>query len=199
MNASSSATTIRLHGVLRFAVAVTAAFVIGEVMHWWPSFLAAVLVAVLLASLPVRPTPRMALGLVVVMTVVAWVPYLLASLLRGMPIVLFGLTLLGMFLAFLGLLLGRARLPAMLLLICLAVIPVVVLTAPAQAAVLPWALIRGMALAVVLMLGVHALWPALPAPSAPPPAGTFPGSPLAPPTSSTPVRSSCVVKELQLV
>ncbi len=179
MNASSSATTIRLHGVLRFAAAVTAAFVIGEVMHWWPSFLAAVLVAVLLASLPVRPTPRMALGLVVVMTVVAWVPYLLASLLRGMPIVLFGLTLLGMFLAFLGLLLGRARLPAMLLLICLAVIPVVVLTAPAQAAVLPWALIRGMALAVVLMLGVHALWPALPAPSAPPPAGSLPGSPLA--------------------
>ena len=90
MNASSGATTIRLHGVLRFAVAVTAAFVIGEVMQWWPSFLAAVLVAVLLASLPVRPTPRMALGLVMVMTVVAWAPYLLASLLRGTPIVLFG-------------------------------------------------------------------------------------------------------------
>lgn len=34
MNASSGATTIRLHGVLRFAVAVTAAFVIGEVMQW---------------------------------------------------------------------------------------------------------------------------------------------------------------------
>jgi hypothetical protein len=156
------------HAVLRFAVAVTAAFVIGEVLGWWPSFLAAVLAAVLLASLPVRPTLRMAVGLVAVMAVVAWLPYLLASLLRGVPVVLFGLVALGMLLGFHALLLGRPKLPAMLLLICLAVIPVVVLTAPAQAAALPWALVRGMALALGLILVTWAAWPALPPPRAMP-------------------------------
>ncbi len=156
------------HAVLRFAVAVTAAFVIGEVLGWWPSFLAAVLAAVLLASLPVRPTLRMAVGLVAVMAVVAWLPYLLASLLRGVPVVLFGLVALGMLLGFHALLLGRPKLPAMLLLICLAVIPVVVLTAPAQAAALPWALVRGMALALGLILVTWAAWPALPPPRATP-------------------------------
>lgn len=156
------------HAVLRFAVAVTAAFVMGEVLGWWPSFLAAVLAAVLLASLPVRPTLRMAVGLVAVMAVVAWLPYLLASLLRGVPVVLFGLAALGMLLGFHALLLGRPKLPAMLLLICLAVIPVVVLTAPAQAAALPWALVRGMALALVLILVAWAAWPALPPPRAMP-------------------------------
>ncbi|WP_186308810.1 DUF2955 domain-containing protein [Stenotrophomonas rhizophila] len=156
------------HAVLRFAVAVTAAFVIGEVLGWWPSFLAAVLAAVLLASLPVRPTLRMAVGLVAVMAVVAWLPYLLASLLRGVPVVLFGLAALGMLLGFHALLQGRPKLPAMLLLICLAVIPVVVLTAPAQAAALPWALVRGMALALALILVTFAAWPAMPPPRATP-------------------------------
>lgn len=156
------------HAVLRFAVAVTAAFVIGEVLGWWPSFLAAVLAAVLLASLPVRPTLRMAVGLVAVMAVVAWLPYLLASLLHGVPVVLFGLVALGMLLGFHALLLGRPKLPAMLLLICLAVIPVVVLTAPAQAAALPWALVRGMALALGLIQVTWAAWPALPPPRAMP-------------------------------
>lgn len=153
----------RMHAVLRFAVAVTAAFCIGEALGWWPSFLAAVLTAVLAASLPVRPTVPMAAGLVVVMAVVAGLPYLLASLLRGVPVVLFGLVALGMLAGFAALLTGRPRLPAMLLLICLAVIPVVVLTAPSQAAVLPLALVRAMTLALALLLLVHAAWPATPA------------------------------------
>ena len=163
------------HAVLRFAVAVTAAFVTGEVLGWWPSFLGAVLASVLAASLQVRPTARMAGGLVVVMAVVAGLPYLVASLLRGVPVVLFGLVALGMLAGFGALLTGRPRLPAMLLLICLAVVPVVVLTAPGQAALLPWALVRGMALALALLLLVHAVWPSMPAargsPASPVPAG----------------------------
>lgn len=166
------------HAVLRFAVAVTAAFVIAEVMGWWPSFVGAVLAAVLLASLPGRVNVRMALGLVAVMAAVAWLPYLLASLLRGVPIVLFGLLGLCMLLAFLALLHGRARLPAMLLLICLAVIPVVVMVAPAQAALLPWALLRGMALAMALVLGVQAVWPAIPSPRVAPAATALQAPPL---------------------
>lgn len=178
MNATApSAGLATTHAVMRFAVAVTAAFVIGEVLRWWPSFLAAVLAAVLLASLPVRPTPRMAAGLVVVMAVVAWTPYLLASLLRGVPVVLFCLVALGMLLAFTALLLGRPKLPAMLLLICLAVIPVVVMTAPAQAALLPWALVRGMAVALALILLVHALWPVMPAQRAAPVAAPLGAAP----------------------
>lgn len=182
------------HAMLRFAVAVTAAFVIGEALQWWPSFLGAVLAAVLLASLPVRPTPRMAIGLVLVMVVVAWLPYLLAALLRGMPFVLFGLLTLGMFLTFHALLLGRAKLPAMLLLICMAVIPVVVLTAPVQAAVLPWALVRGMALALALILLVFALWPAMPAAKAAPAVAALMASPL-----TLAVLSTLVVLPILLV
>jgi len=148
------------HATLRFAFVVTAALVIGESLRCWPSFLAAVLAAVLLAGLPGRLTLRMGVGMLIVMAVVAGVPYIVATLLRGVPFILFGLVTLAMLLTFNALLIGRPKLPAILLLICLAVIPVVVLTAPAQALLLPWALVRGMGLALVLILLAQQIWPA---------------------------------------
>jgi hypothetical protein len=150
------------HAILRFAVGVTVAFVLCEWLQWTPTFLAPVLTAVLITNLPARPPLKMALGLVVIMTVVALVPFVMTSLLRGMPFVLFGLITLCMFLAFHSMLSGRPRVPALLLLICLAIIPVVVMVAPAMAGGLPLALVRGIALALVLIAVMHALWPLLP-------------------------------------
>lgn len=173
------ATRASRHAILRFAVGVTVAFVLCEWLQWTPTFLAPVLTAVLLTNLPVRPPLKMALGLVVIMTVAALVPFVMASLLRGMPLVLLGLITLCMFVAFHAMLAGRPRVPALLLLICLAVVPVVVMVAPAMAGSLPLALVRGIALALVLIAVVHVFWPVMPKRGPPPAGATQTGSPLA--------------------
>lgn len=167
----ASEDVVTLHATLRFAVGVTAAFVAGEAMGWFPSFLAPVLTAALLASLPARPPLRMGLGLMVVMTVAALFAFVMASQLRGTPFVLFGLIALCVFLAFFAMLSGRPAFPALLFLICLATIPVIVMTAPAQAGALPVAFVRGMGVALVTIWLVYALWPqtAAPKPAAPAP------------------------------
>lgn len=159
------------HAILRFAVAVTLAFVVCEWLQWTPTFMAPALTAALIANLPMRPPLKMVVGLVVVMTFASLVPFVMASLLRGMPIVLFGLVILCMFMAFHSMLVGRPRLPLLLLLICLSIVPVVVMMAPGMADMLPRALIRAVAVAMVLIVAVHAIWPLMPpgaAPVAPP-------------------------------
>lgn len=155
--------------VLRFSVGVTAAFVACEAMQWTPSFLAPVLTAVLLASLPMRPPLKMGLALWIAMAAAALLSFVLASWLRGMPVVLLGLIGLCMFLAFDAMAAGRPRLPALLLLICLATIPVVVMIAPAQAGLLPLALIRAITLALLVIGLAYTAWPRA---SAPAPAAT---------------------------
>lgn len=169
----------RLHATLRFAVGVTAAFVVCEVMQWAPTFLAPVLTAVLLANLPMRPPLKLALVLIVAMTVAALFSFALASLLRGTPTVLFGLIALCMFLSFLAILNGRPSLPFLLLLICLATIPVVVMIAPAQAGVFPVALIRSIALALVMIGLVYVPWSRTPVPAPKPVAAESIATPLA--------------------
>jgi hypothetical protein len=180
--------------VLRFAVGTTASFVLCEVLRWPPSFLAPVLTAVLLANLPLRPPLNMGLALVLTMSFAALFAFALASLFHEMPIVLFGALALCMFLAFLALLSGRSRLPALLLLICLATIPVVVTIAPVAAGILPLALIRGMALALLVIWTVYLPWPrvAVPAPAPAAAADTF--SPL-----TMALFSTAVVLPLMLV
>ena len=169
----------RLHATLRFAVGVTAAFVVCELMQWAPTFLAPVLTAVLLANLPMRPPLKLALVLIASMAAAALFAYALASLLRGTPVVLFGLIALSMFLAFLAMLGGRPSLPFMLLLICLSTIPVVVMIAPAQAGAFPIALIRSIALALVMIWLVHLPWPRIPVPAPKPAAPASAATPLA--------------------
>jgi DUF2955 family protein/fusaric acid resistance family protein len=155
-----------LHATLRFAVGVTAAFVLSEWLQWVPTFMAPALTAVLLANLPTRPPLKMSVALIGTMAVAALFAFALAALLRGTPFVLFGLIALCMFLAFHVMASGRQRLPAMLLLICLATIPVVVMIAPVGAEILPVALIRGIAMAVVLIAVVYIAWPRVPRPKA---------------------------------
>ncbi|HEV7779418.1 MAG TPA: DUF2955 domain-containing protein [Luteibacter sp.] len=169
----------KLHAVLRFAVGTTASFVLCEVLRWPPSFLAPVLTAVLLANLPMRPPLKMGLALVLTMAVAALLAFALASLFHDVPMVLFGAIALCMFLAFLALLSGRPRLPALLLLICLATIPVVVTIAPVAAGILPLALIRGIALALLVIWAVYLPWPRVAAATPAPAAATDASSPLA--------------------
>ena len=184
-----------LQATLRFAVGVAIAFVLCEWLQWTPTFLGPVLTAVLLANLPMRPPLKMTLVLLATMAAAALFAFALASLLRGIPVVLFGLIALCLFLSFLAMVGGRPALPFMLLLICLSTIPVMVMIAPAQAGALPAALIRGMALALLVIWAVYLPWPrvAVRAPAPAPAPGTA-ASPLA-----LALLSTAVVMPLMLV
>lgn len=185
------------HGLLRIATGVTGSFVLCELLGWWPSFLAPVLVAVLLGNLPVRPPLKMGLGLVIVITAAALFVFALSALMRGTPFVLFGLIGVCLFVCFHGMLSGKPKLPGMLLLICLATIPVLVMVAPAHASVLPTALIRSMALAVLVIWAVYVPWPL---PPAPPVAAAAPvANPNAASTVTVALLSTAVVLPLMLV
>jgi len=154
----------RLHATLRFAAGTTAAFVICEFLQWSPSFLAPVLAGVLLANLPMRPPLKLGVVLVLMMAAASLSVFAMASLLRGTPFVLFGAIGLCLFLAFLALVSGRQALPFIFLLLCLTTIPVLVMVAPAQAGSMPTALIRGIALALVVIWVVYLAWPCKPPP-----------------------------------
>ena len=167
-----------LHATLRFATGVTLAFLLCEVMQWAPTFLAPVLAVVLLGNLPMRPTPKVALVLVAAMLAAALYAFVLTSLFRGTPLVLFGLIALSLFLSFHAMLSGRPNLPFMLLLICLATIPVVAMIAPAQGSALPIAMVRGIALALAMIGLVYLPWPQVPLPTPKPPASAHQATPL---------------------
>lgn len=184
----------RLHATLRFAVAVTAAFVGGEYLQWNPAFLASVLTVALLASLPTRPPVKLALVLLLSMAGAAVFAFASASLLREAPTILFGLLALSVFLSFHAMISGRPQLPFMLLLICLATIPVVVMVAPAQGGLLPKAMVGGLAIAIVMIWLVYVPWPLVP---------VRPPAPGARPHHETPLAlallSTAVVVPLMLV
>jgi hypothetical protein len=186
----------RRHATMRFAAGVTAAFVLCEAQQWLPSFLGPLFTVALLANLPVRPTLKMSLGLVITMTSAAFFAYALAALFRGTPTVLFGTLALTMFLGFHAIASGRSSLPFILLLICVATIPVIVMIAPAQAEAFPKSMVRGMVVAVLMIGIVYLPWPRAPMP-APAPA------PEARPVTTAPVvqalASTAVVMPLMLV
>ncbi|MFL6593756.1 MAG: DUF2955 domain-containing protein [Luteimonas sp.] len=158
------------HATLRFATGVMIAFVLCEAMQWLPSFLGPLLTVALLANLPMRPPLKMSCALIVMMALAAMFAFVLASFLRYTPTVLFGEIALTMFIAFHAIASGRSSLPFMLLLICVATIPVIVMIAPAQAGAFPMAMVRGMAVAVLVIAIVYVPWaiapPSMPAPQA---------------------------------
>ena len=163
----------QLQATLRFAVAVTAAFVVCEYLQWTPSFLAPVLVAALLGNLPMRLPLKLGLILIVTMAVASTFAFVLASLLRLTPVVLFGLIGLCIFLAFYAIARGKPAFPLLLLLICLLIVPVMVMVAPAQAGAVPKGLTRGILVAVVMIWTVYLPWPHKPPPK--PASATAPG------------------------
>jgi hypothetical protein len=71
---------------------------------------------------------------------------------------------------------GKAALPMTFLLLCVATIPVVTLVVPAYADLLPTAMARGMAVSVLIIWAVFAIWPQVPPPVAKPP----PAEPVSP-------------------
>lgn len=180
MNEAALADARQLQYVLRFASAVTAAFLLAEFMGWWPSFIAAALVCALLGNLPVRPTPKMAVGLIVVMTLAALLGFLLSATLRTTPFFLFSLAALVMFLLFYRMLTGGSKLPTLLMLICTAIVPVVMIAAPPLGGVLPKELVRGMVVALFVISLIYIPWPLAPPPpkAAPPPTEENPAGPV---------------------
>ncbi|BCT93224.1 hypothetical protein LYSHEL_22470 [Lysobacter helvus] len=187
-------TEAQWQSTLRFAVGVTAAFVLCEFLKWLPSFLAAALVAALLGNLPIRPPAKVAIGLLVTISVSALGAFLLSVWFRGMPFVMFGLLAVWMLLAFHKMLGGGSPLPPLLMLICLATIPVITLTAPAYADVLPIALVRGMVVALAIIYLVWLPWPAVQPPKP---------KPLPPPRETSTLRlallATAVILPLMLV
>jgi hypothetical protein len=180
--------TARLHFVLRFSVATTASFIICEWMGWQPSALAPVLTAVLLASLPVSPPPKIGIALVVIMAVCAWLAFFLTTWLSQTPHLLFAVIALIMFLAFAGLAQAKGQLPLTLLLMCITVVPVVTLAVSQYAGVLPSLLVKAMALAVIFTWIGFAIWP-LPPPKKPDP----PAPPLESPVAAAFIGTAIVL------
>ena len=168
----------RLHFVLRFSVATTAAFVVCEYMGWQPSALAAVLTAVLLANLPASPPPKVGIALIVVMAISAWSAFWLTTLFNQTPSILFVIVGLIIFMVFWGLAQAKAQLPLTLLLICITVVPVVTLGVSQYAGILPGMLVRGIILAVLFTWAAFAIWPH-PSPNPPQPAAQAATSPIA--------------------
>ncbi len=168
----------RLHFIFRFSVATTACFVISEAMGWYPTFLAPLLAGALLANLPVNLSPKMGISLALTMAVLASISFMLPALFQQVPHIMVGLIGLILFLGFAALAHGKGQLPVLLLLICIATIPIFTLIAPQQAGALPKAYARGMTLAVGAILVVQAIWP-MPPKKAPAPAPIEFASPIA--------------------
>lgn len=159
----------RLHGVLRISTAVTATYVIGEAMGWFPSFLAPLLAAVILASLPKALPLKAGAVVIAIMSFSAYFAYILTSLMLQTPTFLYGVIGIIIFLCFGMLASGKGQLPMTLLLICIATIPIITLIAPEQAGAMAKAYARGIIMAVASVWVVHATWPkTLPTAASPP-------------------------------
>src|SRR3954467_7895435 len=148
-----------MHAILRFGCGVTTALLIAEAFGWYPTFLPAILTATLLASLPSALPIKAGTMLVLVQTGGAFAAFAISSLLSDTPFVLFGTIGLIIFLSFATIARGRGFLPVLLVLICFSTIPIVTMVSPQQAAALPLAFARGMAVAVAVVWLMHALWP----------------------------------------
>lgn len=157
--ADGQVATAQQHALLRFAAGTTAAFVLSEAMGWYPSFLAPLLAAMLLANVPAALPVKAGLALMIVQAGGAFAAFTLASLLIQGPFVLFGVVGLVLFACFANLARGAAMLPILLILVAFATIPIVTLASPQQAGALPLAFARSMAVAVCMVWAAHALLP----------------------------------------
>jgi hypothetical protein len=159
----------RTHAVLRFAFGVTVAFIASELLQWVPTFLAAVLVAVLLVNIPVRPPIKVAVGLLVIVCASALFAVVLSATLRGMPVILFGLAALMVFKALHAIAQGRPIIGPLMLIICVTAIPVVGLESQQAARAFAYALIRATGFAILVIWTSYLIWPRV-MPRAPAPA-----------------------------
>lgn len=116
-------------------------------------------VGVLLSHLPGPPPLKLGLMLMAIMGLAAAFGFFVSTLLAGTPAILFGCACLVIFIALNTMAHGRAVLPMTLLLLCITLVPINALANPAHADVLPVALARGMAVAVLAVWVLYAVWP----------------------------------------
>jgi len=179
--------------VLRFAFGVTAAFVLCEALNWRPTALAPVLTGVLLANIPMRPPLKLCLVIIASMVLASLLTLVVSVLLRDTPSALWvavGILFLATFLAMLR---GAPGLPCMLMLICLAAIPVVAIASPANVSKLPEMLDKSIVIAVIMTLAMHAIFPRTLPPERPPVPAKIP-EPVA-----IALAATCVVMPVMLV
>jgi hypothetical protein len=158
----------RLHTLLRFSAGISGSYVLGEAFGWTPSFVAPMFTAVLLANLPISPPLKVGFILLAATGLSAGFAFVLSSLLIATPGILFGAVAIVVFAALYTMAKGKASLPMTLLLICISTVPVVAIEVPAFAGALPTALTRGMAVAMITVWLVHAVWPEVLPPARPP-------------------------------
>jgi hypothetical protein len=154
--------------VLRFAVGVTAAFVMSEALNWRPTAMAPVLSGVLLSSLPVRPPLKLCLVILASMLVASSFTWFVSVLLRDTPFALWLAVSTLFFASFLAMLRGAPALPCTLMLVSLAVIPVVAVASPQYVDLLPGMLSKAILIALLVTLSMHALFPRTLPPVRPP-------------------------------
>lgn len=154
------------HALLRYAVGVTASFVVCSALDWQPAFLAPVLTSVLIANLPMRPPLKLALVIVASLALSGLAMVLLSLTLYHFPVVLFGVVALCTFLVFHWMLSGGPGLPLLLSMIAVGIVPMMTLASPQHAGAVPLMLLRGIATAMVTVWVVYAIWPAPPPPRA---------------------------------
>lgn len=151
----------RTHATLRFAFGVTLALVACELLQWLPTFLAPVLVAVLLVNVPIRPPVKVAVGLIMIMAASALIAMVLSTALVRSPLILFGVAAVVVFRSLYVIAEGRSPLAPLLLLICLTTIPVLALESSAIAAAFAYSLVRATCLAVLIVWLSYLLWPSV--------------------------------------
>ena len=151
----------RTHATLRFAFGVTLALVACELLQWLPTFLAPVLVAVLLVNVPIRPPVKVAVGLIMIMAASALIAMVLSTALVRSPLILFGVAAVVVFRSLYVIAEGRSPLAPLLLLICLTTIPVIALESSALAASFAYSLVRATCLAVLIVWLSYLLWPSV--------------------------------------
>lgn len=149
----------RTHAALRFAFGVTVALVASELMQWVPTFLAPVLVAVLLVNVPVRPPLKLAVALVAIVAATALIALFLSIALLRSPPILFGVAAVVVFRTLYAIAEGRPRVAALFMLICVTTLPVVALESSSAAGTFAYALVRATCVAIVVAWISHLLWP----------------------------------------
>ena len=179
--------------VLRFAFGVTIAFVLCEALNWRPTALAPVLTGVLLANIPVRPPLKLCLVIVGSMVVASISTWFVSVLLRDTPTALWLAVAILFFATFLAMLRGAPGLPCMLMLICLATIPVVAIASPQNVGLLPEMLGKSIVIAVLATLAMHALLPRILPPTPPPKPQASPEA------TAIALAATCVVMPVMLV
>jgi hypothetical protein len=179
--------------VLRFAFGVTLAFVLCEALNWRPTALAPVLTGVLLANIPMRPPLKLCLVIVASMVLASLSTFVVSVLLRDTPTALWLAVAMLFFATFLAMLRGAPGLPCMLMLICLAVIPVVAVASPQNVGLLPEMLIKSILIAVATTLAMHAILPRTLPPVRPPTPAKLPDP------AAIALAATCVVMPVMLV